>query len=529
MPIRRRDARLGILTRPGVAFALIALALLSTAGAIGLLESTETRYAEIAREMRATGDWLSPRLDGIPHFHKPPLAYWTIGAGFALLGENAWGARVPMTLAALGMLALTLVAARRHFAALDLPPGLVVWTLGASLFFLVIGRSVASDPLLALSVAAFWALAPSVWAIVALGVGFLDKGPVVFVPTVLVVLIAAAWARDRSTLARLGPAAGWIGFAVVALPWYTLMVARTPGLLRYFLVEQLWQRYTTQVHHRPGSPGYFVAVLLVGMVPWTPAMIAGVRRLWTLRATAEARLLLVWLFAPLVFFSFSGSKLPAYLLPCLPCAALIAATGLAARGRVVAWSGAVLLTLVAILGFVLGPGALARAVGANGGTGLPFPALFALACLLYASTWLARARPEPAGLLVVLAFLAVNVTLRSYEGPIGSPRPLVRLLSEMRGPREPVVEFSHFNAGVPFYLRETVRLLEVPRETTFQEPGHGNDPRITRDSLAALAAPGRRVWIVGPPNESARLAADLGLRYEKVTRWRKDALGYVTR
>jgi hypothetical protein len=232
---------------------------------------------------------------------------------------------------------------------------------------------------------------------------------------------------------------------------------------------------------------------------------------------------------PLAFLSFSGSKLPAYILPCFPAAALIAAMGLRSAGRAVAWSGALLLALVAVAGFVLGPHALANAVGSKGAMPLPFAITVALLCLLYAATWLARARPAQAGLLVVFAFVALTPALKTYEGPLGSPRPVTRLLSEMRGPAETVVEFSHFNAGVPFYLKEPVRLLEVPRETTFQPPGQGSDPRITRDSLAVLVAPGRRVWIVGPPGESERLAATLGLRYEKVTRWRKDALGYLTR
>jgi 4-amino-4-deoxy-L-arabinose transferase len=525
----RRAGLSGALEHPWVALALIAAALLATAGGIGLIEPTETRYAEIAREMRATGDYLAPHLNGIPHYHKPPLAYWTIAGGFALLGENAWGARVPMTLCAIGMLALALIAAKRRFAALGIGPGLAIWTLGACVYFLAIGRSVASDPVLAVSVAGFWALAPSPWALMALGFGFLAKGPVVFLPTVLAILVAAAWGRDRGTLALLGPARGWIAFAMVALPWYLLMATRIPGLLSYLLGNQLWQRYASETHQRGGPPWYFVAVLLVGAMPWTPALIAGLARLWKERARPEARLLLCWLVVPTVFLSFSGSKLPAYVLPCFPAAALIAALGLTAGSRAVAWSGALLLALVAAAGAWFGPRALASAVGlpATQSVALPFSVGFGLVCLLYAATWLARAQPAPAGLLVVFGFAAMLSGLALYESPLGSPRPLARTLAEMRGPHEPVVEFKRFNAGLPFYLRENVRLLEVPRETGFAP--RPPDPRVTRDSLPELAARGGRVWILGPPQESAEVAEALGLRYEKVTTWRKDALGTITR
>lgn len=516
--------------RPLLGLIVVALALIATAGAIGLLEPTETRYAEIAREMRASGDYLVPRLDGLPHFHKPPLAYWTLCAGMAVFGENEWGARLPMTLIAVAALALTAALARRRFAALGISPGLAVWTLGASIYFLLIGRSVASDPVLALAVAGFWALAPSPWALAALGAGFLAKGPVVFVSTVAAVLAAAAWGRERSSLRLLGPGWGWLLFGAVALPWYLVVVSRTPGLARYFLVDQLWERYTTEVHQRGGSPGYFIAVLLVGALPWTPALIVGAWRLWRERAHAEARLLACWLLVPLIFLSFSGSKLPAYLLPSAPAAALIAAYGLQRQGRAVAWSGAALLGLVAIAGWWLGPRALAHAVGieANTSTSLPLPAHAGLVCMAYAALCLALARPVRAALLFVFGFLALTAALAPYEGPLGSPRPLARTLAENRAPREPVVEFARFNAGLSFYLRERVGLLEVPRETVFAGEALPPDPRLTRAALVALASRGR-VWILGPHEKTPELASALGLRYQRLARWRKDDLGFVTR
>jgi 4-amino-4-deoxy-L-arabinose transferase-like glycosyltransferase len=520
----------GALENPWIAIPSIAATMLATAGAFGLLEPTETRYAEIAREMRVTGDFLTPYLLGIPHFHKPSISYWTIAAGFAAFGENEWGARIPMTLAAIGTLVLTVVAARRRFAALEIPAGLAMWTLGASVYFLGIGRAVASDPLLAVSVAGFWAFAPGIGALLALGLGFAVKGPVVFVHTVLPILVVAAWCRDRRALSLLGPARGWIAFAAVALPWYVIVIARTPGLLGYLLHNQLWQRYTTHLHQRGGPAWYFAAVLLAGSLPWTPALIAGLRAVWRTRERIEARLLLAWLVAPIAFLSFSGSKLPAYLLPCFPAAASIAAIGLREGGRAVAWSVTALLVVLAAAGAWLGPGALAKALGAEAASvSLPAGAMVALVCLVYASTWMARSRPATAGLLIVLAYAAAVAALARYEGPLGSPRPMARMLAELRGAGEPVVELGQFNAGLPFYLGAPVSLLEVPRETIFEPRGMHKDPRITRDSLASMTERTGRVWILGPQHDSEALAAALRLRYQRVVRWRKDALGTLSR
>src|SRR5207249_1641501 len=141
-------------------------------------------------------------------------------------------------------------------------------------------------------------------------------------------------------------------------------------------------------------------------------------------------------------------------------------------GRALRWTGAALLAAVAIAGWTLGPAALARLIGVGPAATvrLPFPAHLGFACLLYAATWLARARPERAALMVLLGLTALVVAAAPYDGPLGSPRPIARVLVENCAPGEPVVEYARFNAGLPFYLGEPVRLLEVPRETEFFDP-----------------------------------------------------------
>jgi 4-amino-4-deoxy-L-arabinose transferase-like glycosyltransferase len=346
-----------------------------------------------------------------------------------------------------------------------------------------------------------------------------------------VVLIAALWGRERKSLALLGPRWGWAAFVAVAVPWFVVVTARTPGLMSYLLTHQIWERYATQTHQRGGPPWYFVAVLIVGALPWTPALIAGLARLWRERSRAEARLLFCWLIAPLVFFSSSGSKLPAYLLPCLPAAALIAALGVQKAGRLVRWSGALSLVLLAIAGWILGPRALEQAVGGSGAAGvvLPLAAHIALGCLVIAAAFLIRARAVGAAVMVLIGLSAATVAAARYEGPIGSPRPLVRLLAELRTPVEPVVELKHFNAGLPFYLREPVRLLDVPRETGFEERGRRVTVIVTRDSIASWTAQHPRVWVFGPRAAAEELALGLGLDYQPVARWRKETLGTLSR
>ena len=216
--------------RSTLAWLLPACGLVLSCGWIGLIEPTETRYAEIAREMLKSGDWLIPRLNGIPHFHKPPITYWITASGMALLGANEWGARLGLALAAAFVLWCTARMARQTGHAL----GPVI--LASSLLFFALAHQLASDMFLAAAVAAFYVamLDPvarrGVWPFVALGLGFMIKGPVVLVLTVAPVLLAAAWVRDGSLVRWLASLRGWIVFAVIALPWYILVLVRTPGL-----------------------------------------------------------------------------------------------------------------------------------------------------------------------------------------------------------------------------------------------------------------------------------------------------------
>src|SRR5207253_472373 len=141
------------------------------------------------------------------------------------------------------------------------------------------------------------------------------------------------------------------------------LAARVPGLLGYLLGDQIWQRFAAHVHHREGPPWYFAAVLAAGSLPWTAALAAGIARAWRERAREESRLLLAWAFVPLVFFSFSASKLPAYLLPCFPAAAALAAIGLERAGRALRLTTAATLGLLAVAGATLGPRLMAARLG----------------------------------------------------------------------------------------------------------------------------------------------------------------------
>jgi 4-amino-4-deoxy-L-arabinose transferase-like glycosyltransferase len=448
--------------RAALGWLLPAGAIVASCGWLGLTEPTETRYAEVAREMLETGDWLIPRLNGIPHFAKPPLAYWSAASGMALLGVNEWGARLGVALAAAFVLWCTARIGRQAGGAL------APFFLASTVLFFVCSHQLAADMFLAAAVAGFYVAIldtrarGTIWPFVALAVGFMAKGPVVLVLTVAPVLLAALWARDGAAARALANWRGWIVFALIALPWYIAVVVKTPGLLTYLLHHQLWERYTTTVHQRGGPIFYFLIVTLAGALPWTWAALRGLGD--AARAAAGQRnladaLLASWVVLPLVFFSFSGSKLPAYVLP-------------------------------------------------------SFPALAVLA-----SCWPSEARRglwlKMAGVTFAV-FLAVLAAATPFDSQLGSPRALVQKLKESRRPGEPVVEYGKFNAGVPFYLRETVPILDVPRDLRFAEPAARERALITRRDFARTVRTQGRGWVVGNQAATEAMAIPLGFKATRV-------------
>ena len=456
--------------------------ILASCGWLGLIEPTETRYAEIAREMLAGGDWLIPHLNGIPHFDKPPLAYWLSAAGMALLGVNEWGARLAGALAAGFVLWCTAKIARHagregpaftgaDAAAVSAVADDTAWRratlasliLASTFLFFAISHQLAADIFLTAAVAGFYAAIfdprtrNTVWPFLALGIGFMTKGPVVFVTTLLPVLLAAAWARDGALARWLGNPWGWLVFAVIGLPWYLAVVIATRGLLPYFLHHQLWERYASTTHHRPGPIYYFLVVILVGTLPWTWAAF----REWSRAAWGGARrapsdaLLASWILLPLVFFSFSGSKLPAYILPLYPGLAVLASR----------WPS---------------PGRAGR--------------------------WL-----KVAGITFAI-LVAALAAVTPFDDRLGSPQALAKKLKESRRAGEPVVEYGTFNAGVPFYLRETVPMLEVARDLEFEAPAARAGAILSRDEFRRMVQVRGSGWVVGNQAATEELAKALGLK-----------------
>lgn len=302
-----------------------------------LWDPDEGRYAETAREMAAGGDWLIPHLEGRPHLTKPPFTYWTTAIGLKVFGVNAWGARLPHSFAffllilVVGELAMTWGWSEREsrMAALIFATSAVPYAAGRVLttdVFLTLWETL--GVLCAWNVwrgsakadggggAGRWRV--GLW--LAFGMAFLTKGPPGLLPAAAIVAFAFS-KPGRAGRPRLWSAAGLVGFLIVGGGWYLAVSVKQPGLLSYFVKDEVYGRVFTDEHKRDHPWFIYPVILSVGVLPWIflyPSFLrkalAKRRAGWAAMSDLE-RFSILWFFVPLAVFLAAKSRMIFYVLP----------------------------------------------------------------------------------------------------------------------------------------------------------------------------------------------------------------------
>ena len=455
-----------------------------------LANPDEGRYSEISREMAATGDWVTPRLNGLKYFEKPPLQYWASALSFRLLGENEYTARLYIVLAGfcaialLGFLGKRLwgwdmaiasmmaIACSPYFMALGgivtLDMGLTLWTT-ATLFAFIGAEGARDRPATQLR----WMLCA--WAGMALAV--LSKGLVGIIFAGAAVFIVMVMRRDIKVLERLHLIPGLAIFLAIAAPWFVAVSMANDEFAQFFFIHEHFARFLTRAHRRVEPWWYFLPIVAAGFLPWMFAMPAAIARAWREeegRDFQPLRISILWAAFVVAFFSASGSKLPTYVLPAFPPLALVLGRylQLAPERRLALWSGltipvALILVVVAYRVPDSAKDAWTRALYEAAMPWAVAAALILLAGAIVTTLLMLRRKRWPA--LAVAAFAAIlliDCGEEAYEEltPRQSGVGVAEKMKAQMKPGTRLYSVGHYEQTVPFYLQRTLQLFDYEDE-----------------------------------------------------------------
>ena len=461
-------------------FSIVTIILLLNLGATTLFDMDEPTYAQIAREIVKTGDWITLRFNGLPWFDKPPLFFWLIGASFKLFGFNEFAVRLPSALAALGTLIITYLLGCAYFGNQRQGIKTMLITAGCLQFY-VIARLAVVDMLLTffitLAIYSFvlWRQGKKnaiLLSYVAMALATMTKGPVgAIIPAAVIIIYLAQQHRLRDIL-KMKPLSGLLIYFLLAAPWY-LAEYNLYGkvFIDEFFGHRTFTRYLQPLEQQSGPIYFYIVFLLIGLFPWSLFLPSAIT------ASIKNRrdpLPLIWAGFIFLFFTGAATKLPNYMLPLYPALALTIAgiwpesNPLDIRGQRRAYGGAIALIAASALLtwgiFWLAHNKLDQAVATEQIKRiLPvlmiLPAGFSISCLA------AALRREGA-----IIYKGITLTALSFITLLGllifpalnATKPLPELAAEaatLLGNDEPIYSYEMFNASITYYSER--RMLRV--------------------------------------------------------------------
>jgi 4-amino-4-deoxy-L-arabinose transferase-like glycosyltransferase len=488
-------------------------------GVRDLVGPDEGRYAELARGMLESGDWIVPRLNGILYFEKPPLQYWATALSFATFGYSDWAARLwPALTGAAAVFALwwttRMGLARTSGSEVALSAALILggcfWWLGNGHF---ISLDMGLSCFMTLALLSFWFAQrddatprQASWGMVAcwaaMALAMLSKGLIGLVLPGAVLFLYMLVERDLGRLLRLHWLRGLAAFSLIGVPWFVLISMREPTFAHFFFIHEHVERFLSTGHARTGAWYYFFVVLAIGMLPWTSLLPGALWRGWRREPGKFQvnRLLILWFGFIFFFFSYSSSKLPSYILPIFPAAAILIARDVSRMsiaelrrhllGNATFLSG---LSVAAIVASIW----LSTQQGVQRELDAKFSCwVIAAAIALAVSAWVAvgqisRSRKLAAMLaLAVGASAAMHLISSGYDSysRVKSAKQLAQALHSVEKTAPIYVPLS-YDQTLPYYLGRTVTLVEYVDEFAL---GLSVEPDRALPSIQTL----REHWLV---------------------------------
>jgi len=453
----------------------------------------EGRYVEIPREMVASGDYITPRLNGVKYFEKPPLYYWLQAISIKAFGiqESAmrlWGVFFAM----LGCMGTYFVGRRFFNPQAGIAAALI---LAASPLYYALSRLIILDMAITAFVSlSLWAFLVTIhtppgrqrrlWAYAfygCLSLGVLTKGLMALAIPGPVILI---WALGTRRWKDLWPAylpSGIFVFLAIAAPWHILAALENPDFIyKYFIVEH-FMRYTTDVHMRTKPFWFFIPVLSLGLFPWISLLWSAVRQGFKTQNLDQRSImifLLVWIGWTFGFFSVSNSKLVPYILPCFPPLALILGNywvKIALPSFTPQWRQGILtfVSLAATLGIagIITLWLKPELIDHRPYLWFDFTAIISILFILSGvaifclyQKWI-KVSLTTLPLAAVMLVAAVIHLMPDLQRP--SIKPLAEVILSLKKPGDIVGCYKAYYQDLPVYLQQTITVVDVKGELEF--------------------------------------------------------------
>ncbi len=479
-------------------------------GDYGFIDPDEGRYSEIPREMIESGDYITPRLNYVLYFEKPPLHYWLTAGAFMLMGGNEFAGRFFPVMAGLGCCVLAFVIARKitgsRYAA-----GLAGLMLASSVLWYGTSRINLTDMTLTFFFTAamvsyyFWNVSGKKSYILAfyafMAASVLTKGLIGVVLPGGIALIHLIITRNYRKIIPLFSPSAIILFFVIVTPYFVEVCRRNPDYFHFFFIREHFLRYTTTIHARYEPFWFFIPIIIAGFVPWTGILWDAFRAVFgkcRLIDRNSGLFLGLWAGLPFVFFSASGSKLITYILPCMPPLAVLSGASMSvlegkSLRRFVIITSAVLIP-IAVTGFILP--SLKNDPDFNAMT---FPAMCLAVMLLVfwgLSLFVGHNRNVPA-LMVIAGLSAMLAASGAFhvEGKLLSRKESASMLPN---DADDVVVYQNLMQGMSFYTKRRTITADAMNELEF---GYEHEPErgkwfISNDGLRELWHSGRKVVVI---------------------------------
>lgn len=458
-------------------------------GQLPLLGPDEPRYAQVAREMLLRGDPTTPTLGGHTWFEKPALLYWMIIAAGRVFGMNEWSVRLgPAICGLLTIAAVACVGRAVNVSGFGLWSALVT---ASCLGLIVFSRAASFDVVVTMTTT--WALAFFLlhelsrkrWFLagfyVFVGLSLLAKGLVGIVVPFGVVgfyyLLRRKWPERHVFVSLVW---GLPLAVVVAATWYGPVIAKHGwSFVDEFFVQHHFARYVSNKYKHPQPIYFFPAIILMLVMPWTGFLLDAVARVrkWNWRGDDSLSIVrvfaLAWLLLPVVFFSFSGSKLPGYILPALPAAALLISDRLLSPLQ---WP----LRVTGVICFVLAVGGIVYAAQ-TGYVSISCAVVAALPMIVAGVATFTVPRTKALATVIAGIFVLVIVLLTCAAAPVAhreSVRDLLRLADARGYANVPVLAQRTDDRSAQFYAHDRVVYNNAGEVVTFDE--------VTVDQARAL-------------------------------------------